>query len=326
MELNNKKSKYLLWTSSFSPRVGGLENASKEYALHMKKQGWSVHIITNRYPRSLSEQECLDGIKIFRNLFFYTPLNYIRNRRPDLFFTWLIMNIANKYDIPVIEDNAHGLFGKYKDRYLGTFGTFATQSFHETKNYSCGEGGALLINDENYIERAEIIRDKGTNRTKFFRGEIDKYTWVDIGSSFLPSDILAAFLFAQLEQRELIQAKRKKIWENYYGHLDAWANENNIRLPAIPENCEHPYHMFYLLMPTHEKRTDLIKYLKERGIIVVFHYVPLHLSQMGNKFGGKVGDCPVTQDVSERLVRLPFYTNLSKEEQDYILNELKLFV
>jgi dTDP-4-amino-4,6-dideoxygalactose transaminase len=238
----------------------------------------------------------------------------------------IIMNIANKYDIPVIEDNAHGLFGKYKDRYLGTFGTFATQSFHETKNYSCGEGGALLINDENYIERAEIIRDKGTNRTKFFRGEIDKYTWVDIGSSFLPSDILAAFLFAQLEQRELIQAKRKKIWENYYGHLDAWANENNIRLPAIPENCEHPYHMFYLLMPTHEKRTDLIKYLKERGIIVVFHYVPLHLSQMGNKFGGKVGDCPVTEDVSERLVRLPFYTNLSKEEQDYILNELKLFV
>ena len=238
----------------------------------------------------------------------------------------IVMNIANKYDIPVIEDNAHGLFGKYKDRYLGTFGTFATQSFHETKNYSCGEGGALLINDENYIERAEIIRDKGTNRTKFFRGEIDKYTWVDIGSSFLPSDILAAFLFAQLEQRELIQAKRKKIWENYYGHLDAWANENNIRLPAIPENCEHPYHMFYLLMPTHEKRTDLIKYLKERGIIVVFHYVPLHLSQMGNKFGGKVGDCPVTEDVSERLVRLPFYTNLSKEEQDYILNELKLFV
>ena len=238
----------------------------------------------------------------------------------------IIMDISKKYDIPVIEDNAHGLFGKYKDRYLGTFGTFATQSFHETKNFSCGEGGALLINDEYYIERAEIIREKGTNRSKFIRGDADKYSWVDIGSSYLPSDMLAAFLYAQLEQRELIHAKRKKIWENYYEHLDAWANENNIRLPAIPENCEHSYHMFYLLMPTLEKRTDLIKYLSERGINAVFHYLPLHLSKMGNKFGGKVGDCPVTEDVSERLVRLPFYTNLSKEEQDYILNELKLFV
>ena len=229
----------------------------------------------------------------------------------------IIMNIANKYDIPVIEDNAHGLFGKYKDRYLGTFGTFAAQSFHETKNYSCGEGGALMINDENYIERAEIIREKGTNRTKFFRGEIDQYTWVDIGSSFLPSDILAAFLFAQLEQRELIQAKRKKIWENYYEHLDAWANENNIRLPAIPENCEHPYHMFYLLMPTHEKRTIFIQHLKKNGIMAVFHYLPLHLSQMGKKFGGKVGDCPVAENISDRLVRLPFYNDLNIEDLNF---------
>jgi dTDP-4-amino-4,6-dideoxygalactose transaminase len=229
----------------------------------------------------------------------------------------IIMNIANKYDIPVIEDNAHGLFGKYKDRYLGTFGTFATQSFHETKNYSCGEGGALLINDENYIERAEIIREKGTNRTKFFRGEIDKYTWVDIGSSFLPSDILAAFLFAQLEKRELIQAKRKKIWENYYEHLDAWANKNDICLPTIPENCEHPYHMFYLLMPTHEKRTIFIQHLKKNGIMAVFHYLPLHLSQMGKKFGGKVGDCPVAENISDRLVRLPFYNDLNIEDLNF---------
>ena len=238
----------------------------------------------------------------------------------------IVMNIANKYDIPVIEDNAHGLFGRYKNRYLGTFGTFSTQSFHETKNYSCGEGGALLINDENYIERAEIIREKGTDRSKFFRGEVDKYSWVDIGSSYLPSDMLAAFLYAQLEQRKKIQIKRKTIWETYYSELKNWAEENNVRLPHIPQYCKQTYHMFYLLMPSIEKRTDLIKYLKERGIIAVFHYLPLHLSQMGNKFGGKVGDCPVTEDVSERLVRLPFYNNLSKEEQDYILNELKLFV
>ena len=228
-----------------------------------------------------------------------------------------IMNIANKYDIPVIEDNAHGLFGKYKDRYLGTFGTFSTQSFHETKNFSCGEGGALLINDENYIERAEIIREKGTNRTKFFRGEIGKYTWVDIGSSFLPSDILAAFLFAQLEQRELIQTKRKKIWENYYENLDSWANENDIRLPAIPENCEHPYHMFYLLMPTHEKRRIFIQHLKKNGIMAVSHYLPLHLSEMGKKFGGKVRDFPVSENISDRLVRLPFYNDLNIEDLNF---------
>jgi dTDP-4-amino-4,6-dideoxygalactose transaminase len=229
----------------------------------------------------------------------------------------IIMNIANKYDIPVIEDNAHGLFGKYKDRFLGTFGTFTTQSFHETKNFSCGEGGALLINDEKYIERAEIIREKGTNRSRFFRGEINKYSWVDIGSSYLPSDILAAILYAQLEQRELIQAKRKKIWENYYEHLDAWANKNDICLPTIPENCEHPYHMFYLLMPTLEKRTLFIQHLKKNGILAVFHYLPLHLSEMGKKFGGKVGDCSVTENISDRLVRLPFYNDLDIETLDF---------
>ncbi|MBT3961415.1 MAG: dTDP-4-amino-4,6-dideoxygalactose transaminase [Candidatus Marinimicrobia bacterium] len=225
----------------------------------------------------------------------------------------IIMNIANKYDIPVIEDNAHGLFGKYKDRYLGTFGTFATQSFHETKNFSCGEGGALLINDKNYIERAEIIREKGTNRSRFFKGEIDKYSWVDIGSSYLPSDILAAVLYAQLEKRELIQAKRKKIWEHYNEKLDAWTNENDIRLPIIPEYCDQPYHMFYLLMPTLEKRNLFIQHLKKNGIMAVFHYIPLHLSEMGKKLGGKVGDCPVTENISDRLVRLPFYNDLNIE-------------
>jgi len=229
----------------------------------------------------------------------------------------IIMNIANKYDIPVIEDNAHGLFGKYKDRYLGTFGKFATQSFHETKNFSCGEGGALLINDEKYIERAEIIREKGTDRSKFFRGEVDKYSWIDIGSSYLPSDILAAILYAQLEKRELIQSERKKIWKHYYENLDSWANENDIRLPVIPEYCDQPYHMFYLLMPTLEKRTLFIQHLKKNGIMAVFHYLPLHLSEMGKKFGGKVGDCPVTENISNRLVRLPFYNNLDLETLDF---------
>jgi len=229
----------------------------------------------------------------------------------------IIMNIANKYDIPVIEDNAHGLFGKYKDRYLGTFGTFATQSFHETKNFSCGEGGALVINDKDYIERAEIIREKGTNRSRFFRGEIDKYSWVDIGSSYLPSDILAAVLYAQLEKRELIQAKRKKIWEHYNEKLDAWANEKDIRLPIIPEYCGQPYHMFYLLMPTLEKRNLFIQHMKKNGIMAVFHYLPLHLSEMGKNFGGKIGDCPVTENISDRLVRLPFYNDLDIETLDF---------
>jgi len=228
-----------------------------------------------------------------------------------------IMNIANNYDIPVIEDNAHGLFGKYKDRYLGTFGTFATQSFHETKNFSCGEGGALLINDENFIERAEIIREKGTNRSKFFRGEVNKYSWVDIGSSYLPSDILAAFLYAQLEKRKSIQAKRKMIWDNYYKNLENWAHENGIRLPVVPEYCEQSYHMFYLIMPTPEKRTAFIQHLKKNGILAVFHYLPLHLSEMGKKFGGKVGDCSVTENISDRLVRLPFYNDLDIETLDF---------
>ena len=235
------------------------------------------------------------------------------------------MEIANRYNIPVIEDNAHGLFGKYNGKYLGTFGAFATQSFHETKNFSCGEGGALLINDEKFIERAEIIREKGTNRSRFFRGQVDKYTWVDIGSSYLPSDILAAFLYAQLEQREKIQAKRKKIWEYYYENLKDWADENHVRLPIIPDHCDQPYHMFYLLMPSLEKRTALINHLKENDITAVFHYLPLHLSYMGKKFGGKEGDCPVTEDVSDRLVRLPFFNDLTLKELNRIVSTINSF-
>ena len=233
-----------------------------------------------------------------------------------------IMDISNKYDIPVIEDNAHGLFGKYQGKYLGTFGKFATQSFHETKNFSCGEGGALLINDENYIDRAEIIREKGTNRSRFFRGQVDKYTWVDIGSSYLPSDMLAAFLYAQLEQYDKIQKKRKIIWDYYYKHLKDWSIENDVRLPIIPEHCDQPYHMFYMLMPSLEKRTTLINHLKENGITAVFHYLPLHLSDMGRKFCGQEGRCPVVEDVSDRLVRLPFYNNLSMGDLQKIIEAI----
>ena len=230
--------------------------------------------------------------------------------------------IAAEYGIPIVEDNAHGLFGKYKGRYLGTFGTFATQSFHETKNFICGEGGALLINDPQYIERAEIIREKGTNRSRFFRGQVDKYTWVDIGSSYLPSDLLAAFLYAQLEARAEIQAKRRQIWETYYEQLQDWAWGNGVRMPIVPDHCEQSYHMFYLLLPSLEDRHALIDHLKERGILSVFHYLPLHLSEMGRRFGGRVGDCPVTEDVSDRLLRLPFYNDLSEADQTQVIEAI----
>jgi dTDP-4-amino-4,6-dideoxygalactose transaminase len=234
-----------------------------------------------------------------------------------------ILNIAKRFGISVVEDNAHGLFGKYNGKYLGTFGCMATQSFHETKNVTCGEGGALLINDPLLIERAEIIREKGTNRSRFFRGQIDKYTWVDIGSSYLPSDILAAFLYAQLEQQERIQSLRRRIWEYYYQHLSDWAEKNDVRLPIVPDHCEQPYHMFYLLLPSLKRRQELISHLKSRGILSVFHYLPLHLSEMGRQFGGKQGDCPVTEDVSDRLLRLPFYNSLSEEDQDCIVQAIK---
>lgn len=225
-----------------------------------------------------------------------------------------IMELAGKYGIAVVEDNAHGLFGKYKGKYLGTFGCLATQSFHETKNFNCGEGGALLVNDPQYIERAEVIREKGTNRSRFYRGQVDKYTWVDVGSSYLPSDMLAAYLYAQLEVQEQIQAKRQEIWEYYHKNLQDWAEKHGIRFPIVPDHCDQAYHMFYLLMPSLEKRQALIAHLKAQNIISAFHYLPLHLSEMGQKFGGKEGDCPVTEDVSDRLVRLPFYNDLTEAD------------
>ncbi len=236
-----------------------------------------------------------------------------------------IMEIANRHKIPVIEDNAHGLFGKYKGKYLGTFGVMATQSFHETKNFTSGEGGALVINDPKYIEDAEILREKGTNRSRFFRGQVDKYTWVNVGSSYLPSDMLAAFLFAQLEEREQIQSRRQKIWETYYKELGTWAEENNVQMPFVPAHCEQTYHMFYILLPNLEKRQATIAHLKARDIQAVFHYLPLHLSPMGEKYGGKPGDCEVTEHVSDQLLRLPFYTSMTEEEQMQVVKALKEF-
>jgi dTDP-4-amino-4,6-dideoxygalactose transaminase len=236
-----------------------------------------------------------------------------------------IMDIARRHSLAVVEDNAHGLFAKYKGQFLGTFGCLATQSFHETKNFQCGEGGALLINDPQYIERAEIIREKGTNRSRFFRGQVDKYTWVDIGSSYLPSDMLAAFLLAQLEARDTIQAKRRRIWETYYAHLQDWAHAHNVQLPCIPAHCEQAYHLFYLLLPSLDVRQALITHLKARDILSVFHYLPLHLSDMGQKFGGRVGDCPVTETISDRLLRLPFYNDLPEADQANVIEAIQSF-
>ena len=236
-----------------------------------------------------------------------------------------ILEIANRRGIQVVEDNAHGLFGKYKGKYLGTFGTLAAQSFHETKNFSCGEGGALLINDPALTERAEIIREKGTNRSRFFRGQVDKYTWVDLGSSYLPSDILAAFLYAQLENRAKIQAHRQRVWETYQAGLKDWASRHEVQLPYIPSHCDQAYHMFYMLLPTFNLRQTFIAHLHERGIQSVFHYLPLHLSDMGVKSGGRPGDCPVTERVSDQLVRLPFHNALEEDEQQRVIEAVLEF-
>jgi len=233
-----------------------------------------------------------------------------------------ILEVARKQNLAVIGDNAHGLFGKYRGRFLGTFGGLATQSFHETKNVTCGEGGALLINDERFIERAEIIRQKGTDRTRFFRGKVDKYSWIDVGSSYLPSDILAAFLLAQLEARERIQAVRQRIWERYYDELTDWADGNGVRLPVVPADCNQAYHLFYLLLPSLQERQRFIAHLKERAILSVFHYVPLHTSEMGRRYGGVLGDCPVAEMAGDRLVRLPFYNELSETEQSRVIDAI----
>jgi dTDP-4-amino-4,6-dideoxygalactose transaminase len=236
-----------------------------------------------------------------------------------------ILAIAQRRGLQVIEDNAHGLFANYKGRRLGTLGCMSTQSFHETKNFSCGEGGALLINDESLIERALIVREKGTDRNRFYRGLVDKYTWVDVGSSFLPSDILAAYLWAQFEAWQDIQSRRKAIWTYYWKALSPWVKDFEIGLPQVPGECEQPYHMFYLILPSFEYRQDLIANLRRQDIHCVFHYQPLHLSPMGRKFGGKEGDCPVTEDLSNRILRLPFFNDIQETEQSRVVDAISRY-
>ena len=227
--------------------------------------------------------------------------------------------LARRHGLAVVEDNAHGLFGRYRGRPLGSFGALATQSFHETKNISCGEGGALLINDPTLIDRAEILREKGTNRKQFFRGQVAKYTWVDVGSSYLPSDMLAAFLLAQLEAREQIQETRSQAWEYYSNHLRDWAVENHIGTQTIPDHCEHPCHLFYLMMPSQTDRARFIEHMADAGVAAVFHYQPLHTSEMGRRFGGAPGDCLVTERAGDCLVRLPLFNTLSPEQLERIV-------
>lgn len=237
-----------------------------------------------------------------------------------------IISLAEKHNIKVIEDSAHGLMGFYKGASLGTIGDLATLSFHETKNFVCGEGGALIINDSNLIERAEIIREKGTNRTSFFRGQTNKYTWVDFGSSFLPSEILAAFLLGQLEKRHQIQQRRKQIWDRYYQGLKQWADQNDIRMPFVPEYCKQAYHMFYLILPNENLRNGIIDHLRTKGILAVFHYLPLHKSNFAKTLSKKEYNCPVSDSVSSRLVRLPFYFSLSEYDQDYVITSIKEYL
>tara|TARA_Y100001980_G_C14555406_1_gene343841 strand:+ start:5567 stop:6712 length:1146 start_codon:yes stop_codon:yes gene_type:complete len=236
-----------------------------------------------------------------------------------------IVEIANKNNLLIIEDNAHGLFGKYKNKFLGTFGTFSTQSFHETKNITCGEGGALFINDAKYIKRAEIIFDKGTNRLDFLKKQVNKYSWIDIGSSYRLSDLLAAFLFGQLENSKKIQNKRKKIWKKYYSLLEKWALINNVLLPFIPSHCESSYHMFYLIMPNRKSRDKLINWLNKNKINSVFHYIPLHKSTMSKKFGWDRSKCPITIEISERIIRLPMFYNLKMKKIEYIVEKILMY-
>jgi dTDP-4-amino-4,6-dideoxygalactose transaminase len=236
-----------------------------------------------------------------------------------------LLAISEKHGIPIVEDNAHGLFGKYRGRPLGSLGTFATQSFHDTKNVTCGEGGALMINDARFIERAEILWEKGTNRKKFFAGLVDKYTWVDIGSSFLLSDLQAAFLFAQLEQAAQIQSIRHSLWQRYYDALQPLAQHADISLPYVPADCQHAAHLFYILLPDQGRRDKLMRFLRSKNIESAFHYLPLHLAPMGRQFGYQEGDCPITEEISGRLLRLPFHNRITEDDQNRVLSTISAF-
>lgn len=237
-----------------------------------------------------------------------------------------IMEIAAKHKIFVVEDNAHGLFASYKGKDLGTIGDFATLSFHETKNISCGEGGALLVNSEKLLKRAEIIIEKGTNRSQFISGQIDKYSWVDKGSSYVPSDLLAALLYGQLENSEEIQLKRRVIWERYFNELSDWALRNHVSLPFVPEYCQQSYHMFYMLFPEKNERDKFIGYLSDHDIEAVFHYLPLDSSEMGSKIAlSDQSKCPVSAHISDCIVRIPMFFGLDFSEQSRIIETITSF-
>lgn len=236
-----------------------------------------------------------------------------------------ILQIAAKHGLIVIEDNAHGLLSTYRGKYTGTFGSLATQSFHETKNIACGEGGALLVNDDSLIERAEILREKGTNRSQFLKGQVDKYTWVDIGSSWVISDLLAAILFGQLERADEINGRRLQIWNRYHSELMQWSIENRVIQPHVPMECEHVGHVYFLRLQNGEQRTRFIGHMKEQGISCVFHYQPLNTSPVGKRFGGFEGQCSVAEQAGQCLVRLPLFNSMSDDEQTRVIETVLRF-
>ena len=236
-----------------------------------------------------------------------------------------IIEIARNNEIKIVEDNAHGFLGKYKNKDLGSFGSFSSISFHETKNITCGEGGALCVNEEEYLERAEYIRDKGTNRSKFLLGKIDKYTWVDKGSNYLPSELNAAILYEQVKRSEEIHLKREKVWKHYFHHLEDWSKSRKIKLPKVNENIKPTYHIFYLLMPNEKLSNDLLSFLNTKNIKASFHYQPLHNSPFIKKNGSNFDSCPNAESISKRIVRLPIYYDMTLDEVNVVISSLKKF-
>ena len=234
-----------------------------------------------------------------------------------------ILEIARKYNLIVVEDAAQGVLAYYKDRPLGTIGDYGCYSFHETKNYVMGEGGAIIVKDDKEYEKAEIIREKGTNRSQFIRGDVDKYTWHEIGSSYLPSDILAALLYGQLTRAEEIMQKRMKVWNYYNKNLEDLEKQGKLIRPYIPEYAKHNAHMYYIVLPTEKIRNNLMDKLKENGISATFHYIPLHTSPMGIKLGCKKGDLPVTEEYAGRLLRLPLYADMLENDMKYVCDKIK---
>jgi dTDP-4-amino-4,6-dideoxygalactose transaminase len=237
-----------------------------------------------------------------------------------------IMTIAEKYGLKVAEDAAQGVNAFYNGRALGSIGHLGCYSFHETKNYICGEGGALCLNDPALVERAEIIRDKGTNRKQFFRGVVDKYTWVDVGSSYVPSELCSAFLYAQLENLDTISERRRRIYQFYRQHLKPLAAEGLLKLPQVPEDCTSNYHLFYILLPDQATRDNLLTHLQEQGIHAVFHYVPLHTAPMAREYGYREGDLPVTENLGGRLLRLPLFYDITEAEQQRVVDQVRAFL